>query len=516
MRDQQAFLAQLFALADYMHSNHGWPALSEWWRAMLVDFYLSGAQQCTLRKPRRIGASSLLSPLMMVCEALHGQHEIPPNDIAYGLFFSVTKSEASKRLRGIRTVLDALGVRYHEAGDTIELIDRPMAFKVQAASFRTAVGDTAFAIWCDELSRWHDADTGSNPASEVLASVKPTIATMPNAKIWLVSSPLGVLDAHAKAFDLGNTPGQRVYWCRGTWLANPTLTEAQCRALEPDEKRFLREYKAEPQASLSSAFEPESVARAFRSIQINEAVGRPFCVVDASSGGGDAFTWTTMQWVIPARTEYVPQFLTRVVPRRVVLANGSVTWDEHDPVSDYVRDADGQPVQNPDWNPAGVPPVLLVHPIRAVEGRFAGTVLGSDIVKRIVRDCRRERASLVIGDQRESFFLGSEFKHHGLRFVALNWTNENKREAVTRLKRMFAENAIVLGNDDKLKAELLNYSERITASGAVIYSARGSGHDDRAALLISAAMAELDNLANGAPTHRSSARHAVAYTEEFY
>lgn len=507
-RDPEAFLEQLFGLNELMASRHGWPRFSSWWRATLTEAETSGVQQQVIRKPRRIGASSVTAPELGVCEVLHGQHDVPPNDVGYFLFFSVTKSEAAKRLRGIRLILEALGVRHHESGDTIELLDYPFAFKVQAASFRTAVGDTAIGVWCDELARWHDADTNSNPASEVLASVKPTIATMPNAKIWLVSSPLGLLDAHAKAFELGNTSGQRVYWCRGSWLANPTLTEAQCRALEPDEKRFLREYRAEPQAALSSAFDPDGVARAFRRLVVAQPLGLPFCVVDASSGGGDAFTWTIGRWVVPARGEYVEPYLTRMVPRRVVLANGTVVFDTTEMLSDWVRDADGQPVPNPEFTDASLmPPVLAFAAVQAVEGRFAGSIAGSDIVRKIARDCKRAGVKLVVGDQREAFFLASEFKRHNLRFRPLAWTNTNKIEAVTRLKRQFAEGSIVLADDEKLKTELLNYAERITPSGAITYSARGNGHDDRAALLITSALAEIEGLTDGAPTHVSRQRH---------
>lgn len=514
MRDQQAFLTQLFALSDLMAERHGWPALSAWWRELLTDFYLSGTQQCVIRKPRRIGASTVVAPLLAVCEALHGHHNVPPNDVAYALFFSVTKAEAGKRLRGIRSVLDALRVPYREAGDTIELLDQPFAFKAQAASYRNAVGDLGFLVWNDELSRWHDADTGANPASEVLASVRPTLATMPDARCWLVSSPLGVLDAHAKAFDLGNTAGQRVYWCRGSWLANPTLTEEQCRRLEPDEKRFLREYKAEPQATLSSAFDPDAVQRAFRTVRAHQALGFPFCVVDASSGGGDAFTWAIAQWVVPARDEDVPQYLTRMVPRRVVLPDNKITYDETDLISDYQRDLDGQPILNPDWHGGDqLDPVLVFGKVGAIEGRFAGRVSGSEIVRRIALECRRARVRVIVGDQREAFFLGSEFKRFAQRFVPIAYTNANKIEAVTRLKRQFADGSIVLPpGDDKLRSELLNYAERVTPNGSLTYSARGSGHDDRASLLITAALAELEGFADGAPTRVGRTRHEVSLT----
>ncbi len=114
----------------------------------------------------------------------------------------------------------------------------------------------------------------------------------------------------------------------------------------------------------------------------------------------------------------------------------------------------------------------------------------------------------VVGDQREEFFARSEFQRHKLTFHSIAWTGSNKIEAVTRLNRLFAEDAIALPDRPKLKRELLNYSERITPSGTLAYSARG-GHDDEASLLITCALAELERLVPGSTLYQPNFRTVV-------
>jgi hypothetical protein len=71
------------------------------------------------------------------------------------------------------------------------------------------------------------------------------MAGQPHAKIFLSSSPMGKLDAHAKAFDDGETAFQ-VTAMAPTWIARPALTQDECRLLEPDPDTFQREYGAIP------------------------------------------------------------------------------------------------------------------------------------------------------------------------------------------------------------------------------------------------------------------------------
>jgi hypothetical protein len=138
-----------------------------------------------------------------------------------------------------------LGVDWKPIENGIELTGRGIAFVIFTASVGGVSGFSCICAICDEVAKWRDHETGSNPATEVLASLRPTLAGQPNARLYLSSSPMGTRDAHAVAFDLGETALQFVAWAP-TWIARPLLTEEDCRALEPDEDTCSREYGAIP------------------------------------------------------------------------------------------------------------------------------------------------------------------------------------------------------------------------------------------------------------------------------
>ena len=248
-------IVQRLHALDRLLVREGFPATSPWWLATLERFYESARRQLVLRVGRRGGKSSTLCRIAVV-EALYGEHRIPPGDIGVVAIISTTRDEASQRLRTIRAILDALSVKYRPIEGGIELVDRPVCFKVYTASIAGVSGFTCVCTICDEVSKWKDADTGANPAKEVLASLRPTMATQASARIFLSSSPLGHLDAHAEAFDRGDDSFQVTAFAP-TWVANPTVTEAATHELESNEDRWRREYGAIPfegdEASLLSA-----------------------------------------------------------------------------------------------------------------------------------------------------------------------------------------------------------------------------------------------------------------------
>lgn len=224
--------------------GHGFPQVSTWWLDTFTRFYGTLRRQLVLRCGRRAGKSSTLCRIA-VCEALYGEHKIPAGDIGVVAIISVNRDEAAQRIRTIRQILDALGVKYRPIENGLELEGRPVAFKTYAASVSGVSGFTCICAICDEVAKWRDNDTGANPAREVLASLRPTMATMPNARIFLSSSPLGASDAHATAYAAGETDFQCVAYAP-TWIANISVTEAETRALEPDEDTWKREYGAIP------------------------------------------------------------------------------------------------------------------------------------------------------------------------------------------------------------------------------------------------------------------------------
>jgi hypothetical protein len=243
---------------DEVLSNRHFPPLSPWWKKTLKSFYENPRQRLVVRVGRRGGKSSTLCRVI-VAELMYGDHHVTPGDVGVFACISVKKAEARERLHTIKSILTALKVGHIHRGDEIRIKDRPLAARVYAASFRTAVGMTCVGIVCDEVARWRDEDTGANPAKEVLASVRPSLATMVNSHEFLSSSPWSTLDAHYEAYELGNTSEQLVAHAP-TWVANPTISQSRCEQLEPDELTREREYGAIPmKAGLSSFFDGNAI-----------------------------------------------------------------------------------------------------------------------------------------------------------------------------------------------------------------------------------------------------------------
>jgi hypothetical protein len=239
----------------------GFPPTSPWWRATIERWYRTGKYQCVIRAGRRAGKSSTLCRLAVV-EALYGKHAIPPGDTGIVAVVSARRPDAIERLTTIKAILDAIGVKYRpkEAENAVELEGRHVTFRVFTASIAGVSGFTGIFLFLDEVSKWKDSDTGINPATEVINSIRPTIATQPKAKLVLSSSPMGLMDAHADAFGKGETEEQVVARAT-TWEANPTVSEERTHLLEPDPIVWAREYAAIPQAESETSLLAEKTLK---------------------------------------------------------------------------------------------------------------------------------------------------------------------------------------------------------------------------------------------------------------
>ncbi|HOU94178.1 MAG TPA: hypothetical protein PLU22_24170, partial [Polyangiaceae bacterium] len=464
------------------------PRPAEWWFESLEPFVLSGKRQAVFRKPRRVGASTLVFPRVAVASAITLSQFVPAGQIGTIANFSVRREEAGNRLRNLTDTLDVLGLPYDQAGDAIELRDLPVVFKVMTASFRTAVGELCLMLWCDELARW--SEDGQNPASEVVAAAKPALATIPGARVFLVSSPLSTLDYHAQCFDQGDTDGQMVFACPPTWEVNPQVTEEECHALEPEPGLFDNNFRGLPRAPVSAAFPADEIDPAFRALEPPLEVGAGVGIVDFSSGRSDAATWAVARWAWPPT---VSPYLTT---RERVSFRDPATGEIRRELREFPLTINRVPQPNPAYT-GPKPPLFVLEGVHGVEGTFWQSLPASELVARMARAFIAAGVSYVIADQREAYLLQSEFGRHGLRFIALNWDNANKQAAVERLRRWFHERTIVFPDQpphEKLRRELHGFAEKITASGAITYGARGAAHDDYAALCLTAAMASAEHL----------------------
>ncbi len=422
--------------------------LTPWWSAQLERWYAHPTARTLVARVGRGGTKSHVSVKVALNEVIHGDWIVPPGEVHYWAYVSTTKDEAGQRLNLIERFLVDLGLKSERNGDQITLQDEPRGWRVFAATVASVSGFRCFGATGDELCKWKSADKMANPAGEVMASVAAMTVTHPGARRLLVSSPLGLTDYHFKRHELGDTADQLV--CEApTWVANPSVTEEQTRELEPDERIWNREYRARPQAGALSVFEPEAIVRAFQwPGAMSEPVGR-VGVIDASSGRKDSWTWGVCGW----------------------------------------RDVGGKKA-------------LVFDKVEAFVGSFWAQKSGEEIVLAIAEALKAQGIRHVFGDQRESYMISAAFGRHGVTFREMTWTAPSKERAVGTTRRWLADGMLYLPEHERLKDELLEFEERTTTAGGFTFAARGTGHDDFVALLLTAAMADAEKKIPGSPSRR--------------
>lgn len=225
----------------------GFEPLTPWWQATIERFYRAQQRTLIARVGRR-GRKSSTWCRVAVAEILSARHRVPPGDTGVVAIVSVDLREAVERIRTIAAILDALGIEHEKPTQKgIDFKDRPYRVSVFTASIAGVSGFTCIFALGDEVAKWREGETRVNPAAQVIASWRPTMLTMPGSKMVLLSSPMGFEDAHAMAFDQGDTASQLVAFAP-TWIASPLATEAECRSLATSEAHFRREYGAVPQS----------------------------------------------------------------------------------------------------------------------------------------------------------------------------------------------------------------------------------------------------------------------------
>jgi len=330
-RDPSRFLAHLWALEDAL-VQAGLEPMPEWWRRSISNFYRSGRRRFVVRKGRRVFASTCVAPRLAVAEMLWGEHHHTPGSppLEY-VFLSTKRDEAANRLLGVKAILEIVGVPHNPVGQTIELKNRPAIFKVVTVRHNTAVGGTVAFAWLDEVARWNDNKTGKNPADLVVSTFAPALSTLPDAKMFLISSPFSVNDFHARQFERGDTADQ--YTAFGnTWTINPTLTEEQTHELEPDEEAWLREYAAVPSATVQDNWFGDAIERAIFDgpmLPIPQGV-RPIIALDPAF---DPKTADLFGWAVVTSE---PGQLVGERANRITMVRACGGWEpfEHDPAAD--------------------------------------------------------------------------------------------------------------------------------------------------------------------------------------
>ncbi len=459
---------------DALLAAGGIKPLTPWWTQQLRRFYEHPTAMQLVARVGRGGAKSYVAVKCLVLEAVFGDWQVGIGETHFIAFVSTNLAEAAQRLNLVAACLSALHEPFARNGDEILLTTegKRIGFKTFACRVGAVSGWRCIGFSDDELAKQMADPDAAEPAHEVLVSLRAMAITQPAAHKFLPSSPVGKTDEHALAFALGDTDDQLV--CTApSWVANPSITEAQTHIAERDRRAWEREYAAIPQDAALAAFPSELIDEAFDipdTVSQYYTLKHPVLIADPSSGGGDTWAYAVAEWIEP------------------------------------------YPVK------AGLRPMLFVDRVSGWQGNWREHIGEIELKHTVQNFCREIGVRHAISDNYDAPFFRSMCSEAGIRADIIHWAGSeqdhlaktpwgmhsgSKQQAGYTLRRWLQNRSIKLVVPDvkiraKLRQQLLNFKEKVTPSGSITFEG-GRGHDDFAALLLTLAMADSLKLLPSSP-----------------
>ncbi|MDP2928988.1 MAG: hypothetical protein Q8O01_02855, partial [Candidatus Omnitrophota bacterium] len=185
------------------------------------------------------------------------------------------------------------GMIENETRDEINLKNR-VTIAIKTCSFRSVRGFTVLCAILEEIAFWRSEDS-ANPDREVLAALRPALATVPNSLLIAISTPYsksGVLYDQFKR-NFGQS-GKALVWKASSRLMNPTLDQELIEsALRDDLAAARAEWEAEWREDIQSFLSSELVEAVIipGRFELSRLAGVQYHgFVDPSGGRADSFT----------------------------------------------------------------------------------------------------------------------------------------------------------------------------------------------------------------------------------
>ncbi len=140
---------------------------------------------------RRGGKSFIMSVIAVFLALFHSFKEyLSPGERGVVQVIAADRSQARVIFRYVSAILNSTPVfsQYilNETKESIEL-STGVDIEVTTCSFRTIRGRTVVCAILDEIAFWRVE--GANPDKEILAAIRPSMATIPNSLLLVISSP---------------------------------------------------------------------------------------------------------------------------------------------------------------------------------------------------------------------------------------------------------------------------------------------------------------------------------------
>jgi hypothetical protein len=190
----------------------------------------SGYLEASLVIGRRGGKSLILALIAVYLACFHSWTQyLTGGERGIVMVIAGDRRQAGVILRYVKAFLaipPLAGMIQRETADTIDL-NNGVTIEIQTASFRTIRGRTVVAALCDELAFWMGEDS-ANPDTEIIAALRPAMATIPRAMMLKASSPYsrrGALwDDHRKNYAKDDSPV--LLWQADTRTMNPSVPQS--------------------------------------------------------------------------------------------------------------------------------------------------------------------------------------------------------------------------------------------------------------------------------------------------
>jgi hypothetical protein len=257
------------------------------------------AKEAWLICGRRSGKSFMLALVAVYLAAFHSHRRyLAPGERGTVMVIASERRQARVIFRYVRGLLRTVPMlnRLIER-ETAELFDlnNGVTIEVAVASFRSVRGYTVLAALLDELAFWR-SDESANPDREIIAAIRPAMATIPNAMLLCASSPYAQRGALFDAFKrhYGKADSSALVWRAPTRTMNPTVPQAEIDAeLERDPAFAAAEYLAAFRTDVETAFAREVVQGCVIDgrFELPRVEGvRYFAFTDPSGGSSDSMT----------------------------------------------------------------------------------------------------------------------------------------------------------------------------------------------------------------------------------
>lgn len=263
------------------------------------DLPISPASEAWLVIGRRGGKSFVLALIAVFLASFRDwRPHLAPGERATVMVIAADRKQARVILRYVKGILSGVPMLAATVeAERQEAVDlrHSVSIEVHSASYRTTRGYTVVAALCDEIAFWPAEDSAS-PDAEIVAALRPAMATVPGAMLLCASSPYarrGVLfDAWRRYY--GRPASPILVWQAPTRTMNPMVPQRLIdEAYERDPSSAEAEYGAQFRTDVESFVSREAVEACLAHGTVERAPlpkTRYVAFCDPSGGSADSFT----------------------------------------------------------------------------------------------------------------------------------------------------------------------------------------------------------------------------------